>query len=84
MTNTLQKLKKAKNKIDEKKFYTPTELQSEGLILNSKLEPSKFKALTLIREKKLPAQNVNAGSPVPRYAVLGSDVKKFLEDNYNL
>lgn len=70
--------------VDDKKMYSPGEIERLGLIVDSNLEPSQFTVYSFIRAGKLQAFNASPLSKVPRYQVQGDVLKKFVQDIYQL
>lgn len=79
----IENIKKQFKKIDPEKYYSTTEIHDMGVILNNSLEPDLDTIYRRIRRKDLVA--VNWGTEkMPKYYVLGSDLKSHLDRIYKL
>lgn len=79
----VDKIKKALGKLKDEKLYSPEDILALGLVVNTKLQPSTFTVLRLIKNGKLPAVNLATGVQ-PRYFVKGADLKKYIKETYKI
>jgi len=79
----IEKIRRTVQRIDPKAMYSPEQITEMGVILDSKLQVSRFKIYALIREGKIESVNLGAGGN-PRYYVKGADLKKYVKTVFKI
>ena len=75
-------IKKGLKNIDDDQTLDINEVFAMGLIVNTKLEPSRFTMYRLIKKGTL--QTVDVGLGQPRYLISGKSLKNFIKSRYKL
>lgn len=81
--DVIENIKQEIKKVDDNDLLSPTQIENRGLILNTKLEPSKFSVYALIKQGKLKAIDLGTGG-APKYYVKGEDLKAHLKKYYKI
>lgn len=80
---TTAEIKKIVLKIGDSEMLSVQEIHEMGVIVDTKLEPSRFSLYRIIKRGELKAVNLG-GSGAPRYFVEGKDLKRFLCERYSI
>lgn len=73
----IKEIKRKLAKVENDELYSANAIADMGLILDSKLQPSRFRVYRLIRNGKLAAVNMGDGGN-PKYFVKGKDLKEYV------
>lgn len=84
MTNTIKKIVKSLDSIDDNALYTPKEVIDLPAVKNSKLISSVFQLYRLMKNKKIIVTVDKSTGDLPRYLISGRSIREFITNRYQL